>query len=73
MTWQRNSMPTHTDIRSPLCVQFERFLDEVIKDQEAGRKDAFQALSAEYGISVTASIMQAADVRKLQREKPRVI
>lgn len=53
--------------RHDLCLQFERFLDAVLDDQENPNSYAFRVLADEWGTSVTSSIMQAADVRKMRR------
>lgn len=66
----RHSQTTQPE-RHTLCLQFERFLDAVLAEQRATNSYAFRVLADEFGTSVTASIMQAADIRKLQREKGR--
>jgi hypothetical protein len=52
--------------RHPICVLFDGFLDVIIADQKLGNSYVAEAMRLEFGESVTASIMQAADIRRLR-------
>jgi hypothetical protein len=52
--------------RHPLCLTFEQFLDAVIADQDTGDGHGAEAMNAEFGISLTACVMQAVGIRRLR-------
>jgi hypothetical protein len=51
--------------RHPLCIKFEEFLDAMIADQDTGVSDCAEALTYEYGVSLTAAVGRAAGIRRV--------
>ena len=52
--------------RHSICEAFDFFLGLIVADQDVGSSNAAEAMRLEFGESVTASIMQAAGIRRLR-------
>ena len=56
------------DGRHPVCRQFDLILESILVHQDTGNSNVGEAMRHEFGESLTASIMQAAGIRRLRRE-----
>jgi hypothetical protein len=54
--------------RHAVCVLFDLVLDAIIIDQDTGNSYAAESMRLEFGESVTASVMQAAGIRRLRQK-----
>jgi len=52
--------------RHPVCVSFDQLLNDIVLDQLTGKSHVNEALRREFGESVAASIMMAADIYRLR-------
>ena len=52
--------------RHSVCTLFDLVLDAIILDQDTGNSYAAESMRLEFGESVTASVMQAAGIRRLR-------
>jgi hypothetical protein len=57
--------------RHAVCTLFDGFLDVIIADQNTGNSNAAEAMRLEFGESVTASVMQAAGIKRLRMQMER--
>jgi (p)ppGpp synthase/HD superfamily hydrolase len=64
--------PRHTKVydpqtkRHPVCTSFEALLHDIVADQMTGNSHVNEAMRQEFGDSVAASIMMAADIYRLR-------
>ena len=54
--------------RHPLCRAFDIFLESILQDQKNDKCNVAEAMRHEFGESLTASIMQAAEIRRMRKE-----
>jgi hypothetical protein len=52
--------------RHTVCTLFEAFLELIVFEQDKGDSNVAEAMRHEFGESVTASIMQAAGIKRLR-------
>jgi hypothetical protein len=52
--------------RNPVCQMFDLVLCCIVELQDTGNTDVAEAMRLEFGESVTASIMQAAGIKRLR-------
>lgn len=71
MVWPMVSRYVQSEPRHSVCTLFDLVLDAIIIDQDTGNSYAAESMRLEFGESVTASVMQAAGIKRLRLKHER--